>query len=239
MAGLQFGIGATNDILDADADRLAQPWKPIPSGRISPRSARIAAAGAMGAGLLLSLLLGLPEFVVAAAGLAVGATYNLGLKRTAFAWVPYAVGLPLLVVFAWLAAVSTLPPALPSLVALGLLCGLAVGLANGLVDFDTDLATGRGGLVPRLGRRGALALLAAAEGTLVIVVLVMSGAGSAQGAGTLARVLAGVAAGLLASGWLLSSRRRHGARELGWEAQAVGIALLGISWLAAVSGAGA
>ena len=32
MLGLQFCIGATNDLVDRDLDRRTKPWKPIPAG---------------------------------------------------------------------------------------------------------------------------------------------------------------------------------------------------------------
>ena len=39
MLGLQFCIGAVNDLLDERVDALAKPWKPIPSGLVSRRTA--------------------------------------------------------------------------------------------------------------------------------------------------------------------------------------------------------
>ena len=76
MTSIQFGIGAVNDVVGLERDRLAQPSKPIPSGLLTRRAAELIALGAMTTGLGLSALLGLPALLVAAAGLAAGLAYD-------------------------------------------------------------------------------------------------------------------------------------------------------------------
>jgi 4-hydroxybenzoate polyprenyltransferase len=232
MTSIQFGIGAVNDVLDLERDRLVQPSKPIPAGLLTRRSAELIALGAATTGLGLSALLGPPELLAAAAGLAAGLAYDLWLKRTPLGWLPYAAGLPLLVVYAWLAGSGTLPPAMPSLILLGFLAGLAVSLANGLVDLEADASTRGRGPATWLGRRRALAVLAVVDAAILLAVWTVLAGGVDGGAPTVA-VLGSAA---LAAGWIGSSRGTRRWHELGWEAQAVGIVLLGTAWLSAVAG---
>src|SRR4051794_32343851 len=53
MLGLQFCIGATNDLVDADLDAGRKPGKPIPAGWISRRAAAAVAAACGSLGLLV------------------------------------------------------------------------------------------------------------------------------------------------------------------------------------------
>ena len=232
MTSIQFGIGALNDVVGLERDRLAQPTKPIPSGLLSRRAAELIALGAVTTGLGLSALLGLPALLVAAAGVAAGLAYDLWLGRTPLGWLPYAAGLPLLVVFGWLAGSGTLPPALPSLILLGFLAGLAIALANGLVDLEADASTRGRGPATWLGRWRALVVLAVVDGALAFAVWTVL-AGGADGRAVTVAILGSAAVG---AGWTGSTRGVRRWRELGWEAQAVGIALLGTAWLSAVAG---
>ncbi|HMN96096.1 MAG TPA: UbiA family prenyltransferase [Phycisphaerales bacterium] len=81
---LLYGAGLVlNDLLDRAVDRRERPGRPIPSGRVSPRSAAIA-AGAMGAAALL--LLGLASTAALCFGAALAAAivaYDLLHLRTA------------------------------------------------------------------------------------------------------------------------------------------------------------
>ena len=73
---LLFAIGATNDLVDAPADRRAAPAKPIPAGLVTPGAARRVALAAGAGGLLLAAAGGPAGLLVAAAGLAVGLLYD-------------------------------------------------------------------------------------------------------------------------------------------------------------------
>jgi 4-hydroxybenzoate polyprenyltransferase len=232
MTGIQFGIGALNDVLDLERDRLVQPSKPLPVGLLTRRSAELIALAAAAIGLGLSALLGTPELLVAATGLAIGIAYDLWLKRTPLGWLPYAAGLPLLVVFAWLAGSGTVPSSMPTLVVLGFLAGLAIALANGLVDLEADASTRGRGPATWLGRRRALAVLALADAATLLAAWTVL-VGGADGHVLMIAVLGSAA---VAAGWIGSSRGARRWRERGWEAQAVGIALLGTAWLSAAAG---
>ena len=80
---------------------------------------------------------------VAVAGTATGYAYDLRLKTTAWAWLPFAIGLPLLPVYAWVGATGQVPAPFVLLVPLAVLAGAAVALLNGLVDVERDRAAGR------------------------------------------------------------------------------------------------
>jgi 4-hydroxybenzoate polyprenyltransferase len=234
MLGLQFSIGAFNDYFDVDMDMLAKPQKPIPAGLISRGVAGVIGLLAGGGGLAVAAVYGLPELLLATAMLACGLAYDLILKRGPLGWVCFAVALPLLPVYAWFGAVGVLPPRAELLLPLAALAGPAMQLANGLVDLERDGGLGLRGLPGVLGRTGSLAAMAVLQSlvqaiawlalllgppVLVEIMLVVV----AAGATTLG--------GLVLSTSLLPSRR-----EWGWRAQALGLALLAVAWLAAVSG---
>lgn len=169
MLLLQFAIGATNDLADAPADRRAAPAKPIPAGLVTPRAARLVALAAGPVGLLLVATGGPASLVVAAAGLAVGLLHDRRLKGTAWSWLPYALGIPLLVTFGWAGAGLPLP---------GLLVLLAPLADHGRCPARARQRARRRGARPggrcdetvatRLGRAGASRLVAL-HAVLVIV----------------------------------------------------------------------
>jgi len=168
----QLSVGWSNDYLDADRDRTAgRPDKPVATGALRPRAARLAALVALALTLALSVGLGWPAGALAAVAVGSAWAYNLGAKATALSWAPYAVS------FAALPSVATLaasPPRWPGVwaVAAAALLGVAAHLANVLPDLKDDLATGIRGLPHRIGAT-ATALTAAAlllAGSAVILV---------------------------------------------------------------------
>jgi len=154
LAG-QLSIGWSNDSIDAARDRASERRdKPVARGAVAPRTVGIAAVLALVVCVVASLALGwaagLASMVVAASGWA----YNLGLKATAFSWLPYAVA------FGTLPAVATLALPAPSWPApwamiSGALFGVSAHLANVLPDLTDDAATGVRGFPHRLGARGS------------------------------------------------------------------------------------
>lgn len=149
----QLSIGWSNDYLDAERDRAVQRSdKPLAAGAVAPRIAGIAAIIALMLTFALSALLGWPGGAAVVGTAVCGWAYNLGLKSTAFSWLPYAIA------FGLLPAVATLsdsPPRWPAPWALvaGALLGVAAHLANVLPDLVQDEATGVRGLPHRLGAR--------------------------------------------------------------------------------------
>jgi 4-hydroxybenzoate polyprenyltransferase len=235
MLLLQATIGIVNDIADAPADRVAKPVKPIPAGLVRAGPARRLALACGAMGLAVAALSGPPALLVATAGLGAGLAYDIRLKGTAWSWLPYAVGIPLLPLFAWLGAGAAISLPLLLLLPVAAEAGAELSIANALADLERDLATGVTTVVTRVGRAGA-GRLAALHGSLVaggawISLLAFGGTGpglvvASAGAATMA---AGIAAGL---------GRSRQARQAGWEVQAVGIAILAAGWALALSAAG-
>lgn len=244
MLAIQFSIGALNDLVDAPLDARQKPRKPIPRGLVSPRTAGAVAIGGAAFGVLLSAASGTSATIVALACLGLGFAYDLRLSRTVLSWLPLALALPLLPIYAWVGAAGEIPGGLIALVPVGVLAGGGLALANGLVDFERDRSVDRRAIAVAIGRRNAwlaqaLALTAAALLAIAVAPQVsVSAAGSevavlriVRGAG----IWLGVA--LLAVGAALLASYRPGVRERGWELEAIGVAGIGLGWLAGTAGA--
>ncbi|MDR6970387.1 UbiA family prenyltransferase [Leifsonia shinshuensis] len=166
----QLSIGWCNDWLDAARDRaVARTDKPAARGDVSVATVRASAFVALVGGILVTLPLGAGALVAHVIAIASGWAYNLGLKATAWSWLPFAVA------FGVLPAIATLgqeTPALPQwwVFVAGALLGVAAHVTNVLPDLDDDARTGIRGLPHRLGARvsGLLAFAALAVATLLI-----------------------------------------------------------------------
>jgi 4-hydroxybenzoate polyprenyltransferase len=206
-----------------------------------------------GVGAALSAPSGVAVVVVAVAGLGLGYLYDLRLSRTPLSWLPLSLALPLLPIHAWLGTTGTVPPGLLSLIPAAVLAGAGLALANGLVDLDRDTRVGRLAVAVRLGpiRTWSIhaALLAIAAGMAVFVAPAAAPPGAAGGppaAGValslevlrtvrLLGVWVGIALVALGAGALAT--RRAGVRERGWELEAIGVASIGLGWLAGTAAA--
>jgi 4-hydroxybenzoate polyprenyltransferase len=242
MLCLQASIGAVNDLADIEVDRLGKPAKPIPAGLVTPAAARGWAAGSLALCLLLALASGLATVLVAVACVSLGYLYDVRLSRTVLSWLPLALALPLLPVFAWLGARADLPSGLLTLLPIAMLAGAALLVANGLVDVERDAAAGKPTVAVRLGwRRAWLAHLVV---IVVAAILALQLAPAVPAVGNLGtgptvtalRILRtiGLPIGVLAllAGAEIVSARRPGLRERGWELEAIGTAIIGLGWLA-------
>lgn len=250
MLAMQCSIGALNDLVDEPLDAREKPRKPLPSGSATRRVAAVVAAVGAGAGIALSAVSG-PATAIAALGcLGLGYAYDLRLSRTALSWLPLSLALPLLPTHAWLGATGSVPPGLIALAPTAVLGGAGLAIANGLVDVERDARTGRRAVAVTLGRGRAWALHALLVGVAASLAVVLAPAVPATvpggGGGAVldplrllraAGVLLGV--GLIALGMAALAARRAGIRERGWELEAVGVACLGLGWLAGTAGAAA
>jgi 4-hydroxybenzoate polyprenyltransferase len=242
MLGIQVSIGALNDLVDEPNDARQKPRKPLPSGLIGRRAAWVVVVVGGGAGLALSAVSSCATGMAAIGCLGLGYAYDLRLSRTAVSWLPLSLALPLLPIHAWLGATGAIPAGLVTLVPIGVLGGGGLALANGLVDVERDARSGRRAVAVALGRKrtwlaqtlvlGIAGLLAvflapsvpgAGSGAVVATLVVLRTAGLALGAGCIA----------LGSACLAASR--PGVRERGWELEAVGVAALGLGWLAGIA----
>ena len=228
MLGLQFCIGIVNDLADAELDARTKPWKPVPSGLVSRQAATVAAVASGAGGLLAAASAGPVPLVLAGLMLGAGLLYDLSLKLTPWAWLCFAIAFPLLPVYAWYGAAGTLPPRAELLLPLAALAAPALQLSNGLADFDSDRRGGIATLATRLGRRRAVATMAAILFLLHAIAWV-----TLAGAPTAAVAVSAGATTLAVAGLGLSAGQDDRRRQAGWTAQAVSLALLGLGWLAA------
>jgi 4-hydroxybenzoate polyprenyltransferase len=234
MTALQFGIGATNDVVDAGTDAGHKPGKPIPAGLVSPGGGRVAAGVAFAAGLVLAAGSGVAVFALAVLVIAIGLAYDLRLKGTAWSWLPFAAGIPILPVFGWLGATGEVPPAFAILVPAAVLAGAALAISNSIADLERDRAAGIQSIALALGQDRAwlahVVLLA-----IVVVAAVASAAlmgGPEAGPAVLVAVTGVVPLAGAAIGW----SGGPGRRERAWEIEALGVALTGIVWTWVVLG---
>jgi geranylgeranylglycerol-phosphate geranylgeranyltransferase len=231
MTALQCSIGAVNDLVDAPADAGRVPPKPIPAGLVSEESARVVAIMAAAVGFGLAALHGPGLVMLALIVLGIGYAYDVAAKGTAWSWLPFALGIPLLPVYGWYGAIGTLPPFFAALIPMSVLAGAALAIANARTDLDTDRAAGTVSVATRLGDDQAWLIHAALWAVILAVAigwLLVAGAA----APTIAAV--GVAGLLLA----FSAVRARGAdgrqRRWAWEAEAVVAAGALVVWLVAV-----
>ncbi len=233
MTALQFGIGVTNDIVDAPRDAGHKPGKPIASGLVSPSIAGAVAVVCFGGGLVLSSVSGPPTVAVAIVVILIGLAYDLRLKGTAWSWLPFALGIPILPVFGWLGATGTLPPVFGILLPVAVAAGAALAIANALADVERDQAAGTVSIVTALGPHRAWVVEAGLLGLVVAAALASALVLEAPSGGVLVVALAGCVpmAGL-------GMGRGGGAdrRERAWQVEAVGIAALGLAWIWAAFG---
>lgn len=78
---LTAAVMLVNDVVDSAVDLVNKPWKPIPSGRASPRVALVLAAVFFALGVLCNLAASLLLLLVAAVYGAVGVLYNYMRKK--------------------------------------------------------------------------------------------------------------------------------------------------------------
>ncbi len=189
MTALQFAIGALNDLVDAPADTGRVPPKPIPSGLVSVAAARTVALTCAVLGVGIAATIGPGVAVLAVVVLAIGASYDLAAKGTAWSWLPFAIGIPVLPVYGWYGATGGLPSFFAVLFPMGVLAGAALAIANARVDLDADRASGTASVATSLGDERAWrvhAALWAATVALAVAWLVAVSAPAASVAGVLA-----------------------------------------------------
>ena len=233
MTALQASIGALNDIHDAPDDAGRKPGKPIPAGLVSAQAAwAVVVAGAL-VGVALGAAVDVRVGALAVVVLLIGYTYDLAAKGTAWSWLPFAVGIPLLPVYGWLGAAGALPSFFLALVPMAVLAGAALAIANARADLERDMAAGTTSVATGLGLEGSWRLHAVLW-LLILVVgvgwLVFRGVGLLQVAPVI------VAAGLIGAAVVWSRHRRPAGRERAWQFEAVGGGLALLAWLIAAVG---
>ncbi len=229
MTALQTSIGALNDLVDAPTDAGRKPGKPIPAGVVGPGQARVTVGVTAIVGIALAVPSGVALIALAVLGLGIGYSYDLLAKGTAWSWVPFAVGIPLLPLYGWLGAVGSVPGWFVVLLPMAVLAGAAVAIANARADVERDLAAGVGSIATHLGLGrswwvGTMLLGAA----IALAVGWLGIAGDLQGQ---AGALIWLGSLLVAIGLALARASSADRRERGWQFQAIGIAIVGLGWV--------
>lgn len=219
----QFGVGAFNDYCDAGLDALSKPGKPIPAGLVPHQGALAAAAVFVLLTLALAASFGAASLALGSLATVAGLLYDFPLKRTAFSWLPYVLGLPVLPLWAW-SAVGVLPDAARWAYPVGALLALGLHLANALPDDAADRAAGTGGLVQLIGRGYSVLLLFGSFGLASGLAMVLLWSTDSPMPGARALYLLGVAVGTTA---LLLAARSASSRAA-FKLLAVGCALLAV-----------
>ncbi len=240
MTLLQFAIGTLNDVVDAPRDKGRRGGKPIPDGLVAPRTARAVMAASAIVGLALSLLGGPGLLLLAIVGLAIGAWYDLAAKGTTLSWLPLAVGVPLLPVYGWYGATGGLPEPFVVLIPAAANAGAALAIANAIVDVERDEAAGTSSLAVAVGPSRAsvvVLLLQLVVAALAIATCIVLGAPRGWTAVVAAASILPV--GGAGFGIFAAVRRGPSAREIAFDIQAVGLGLLAVAWVNALSAAAA
>jgi 4-hydroxybenzoate polyprenyltransferase len=237
MTLLQVSIGSLNDLVDAPRDAGRTPAKPIPAGLVSRPVAWLVVTASAVVGVVLSVPSGPPTAALAVVVLAIGYAYDVRFKGTAWSWVPFAVGIPLLPAFGWLGTAGDLPASFAILLPAAVLAGAGLAVSNALADVERDAAAGTDSVATRLGPGRAwvvqaillVAVVAAAWLTLAIG---SGGQGGVSGTAAIAGALG--ATGVIGIGIALGRGGDAARRERAWELEAIGVGLLAAAWLAGV-----
>lgn len=179
----QIAVGALNDFLDRDLDRIAQPDKPIPAGIVSDRVAVYMVVVGLGLMVPLALTFGPIAFLLTLLGTGAGLAYDAWLKPTVFSWLGYLVGFLALATWIWTVGAHFTPWIFVIYLG-GPIVLLAAHLAQSFPDIETDRETDQNGLAVHLGARTTFwtiegALLAADSGGTFVALLRRSPGGVA------------------------------------------------------------
>jgi len=232
---LQASIGTLNDLMDVERDRGHKGGKPLPHGLVAIGAARGIFAGSLALGVLLSALAGPGVAGVALLGLSVGYAYDLRLKASPWSWLPFAAGIPLLPVFAWLGATGGIPGTFLVLIPMAVLGGAALALANELADDERDRGARVQTAVGALGATRAWRLGGLFQ---AVVAVVAGGSLVVSGAPIVALGAADASIALTMVGLALGRSGRPATRERGWEIQAIGLGGLALAWLGGLASRG-
>jgi 4-hydroxybenzoate polyprenyltransferase len=232
MTALQLGIGAINDVVDAPHDAGHKPGKPIPAGLVSRPVGGLIGLAAFGLGLLLAFLVGPLAFGLALVVIAIGLAYDLRLKGTAWSWLPFAIGIPMLPVFGWAGATGGLTAMFAVLVPAAVAAGAALAIANSLVDVDRDRDAGVSSVAIALGEGRARVVGIVLLGTIALAAATST---LASGGGPTATLIVGLLGCVPPVAAGLARHRNPRGRELAWTAQAIGLGALAVAWIEAIA----
>ncbi len=167
---MMAGTMILNDIHDVEVDRVNNPQRPIPSGRIKNRGAYLLAVSFSAASILFAVLLGPWTALTGLLALGLMTYYNTGGKRTGLPGnlvVSFNVALPF---FYGGLAVGSLTVLLYVFSVLAFLANLGREIAKGIPDVQGDRALGVRTLAVSAGPKKA----ATASASMFLAVVVLS-----------------------------------------------------------------
>ena len=229
---MQLSIAIFNDYCDRQRDVLSDKNKPIVRGLVRPREALFATLLLMSVMVLLLLPLNRMALAISLLYLALGQSYNLGLKTTPWGGIVFALAIPLIPVYAFVAVGHFVPLVLWQ-IPIAVLLGLALHLANALPDIEQDAANQVRNMVVVLGRKSSilatclLILLAA----VVIVVFAATGLVPARLQILLPSLLLALSSVCIVF-IFFGSNARHPARQTYFYVVVLTCLVLGGGWLA-------
>ncbi len=147
---MQLSIAFINDYCDRHLDAMSKRSKPIVRGLVRPHEALIAGLLMIVFMFILLLPLNLLALLISLAYLILLQGYNLGLKSTPLSGVVFAIGMPLIPLYAFAAVGRTLPFLIWS-IPIGFLLGVTINVANSIPDIEDDEANGAKTLAVVLG----------------------------------------------------------------------------------------
>jgi 4-hydroxybenzoate polyprenyltransferase len=243
VVGLAFlHLRLIDEVKDAAVDRLGRPSRPLPRGLVTvPELTRVGAA-AFAVAILTASALGLVPMVAllpAAGSILLADVEWLAPRRIHRNLVVYALVhstvVPLLMVFAWFATSTAQPSlALPGLAILAWGVGLGLEISRKTYAPNEERAYVET-YSSALGRRRAGWLTA---GSLAIAMIGGAGYAALAGGGTMATVVAVVAAGMILAAGELFGRANHRITEAAGSIVALAILLWPIGVVIALGGEG-
>lgn len=235
MTALQASIGIVNDLVDAATDLGRVPPKPIPAGLVSVRAAQVGAVACALVGIALAAGSGPGLVGLALIVLTIGYGYDLVAKGTAWSWVPFAIGIPILPIFGWAGSGVALAGWFGVLIPAAMLAGAALAIANARADVEVDRASRTESVATVLGLGRSWWV---ASGLLAVVVALAFWTALEPDAPAPPHpqsvVVLGIATLVLVAG-VAMGLGNAARRERAWELQAVGVAVLAAGWLSIVS----
>ena len=168
LVAMLVGAGGNivNDYFDRFIDAINKPWRPIPSGIISPSTAHMVSIGFMVVGIALSLLLPFPCFIIAVIASLLLYEYSHWIKKTG---VPGNIVIALLsglnILYGGFAAGNPEASILPSLYAFLLIFGREV--YKGIEDVEGDRKYRVHTVAVVLGERTAFII-----GTIILLLVI-------------------------------------------------------------------
>ncbi len=156
-----------NDIFDIEIDKINKPWRPLPSGKISIREARVYALLVLFTGLIIAIMINILCFIVAVLASILLYIYSKALKKTGFSGNLLIAFLSFLVIlYGGLATSNSLRSLYPGIYAFLIILGREI--YKGIEDVEGDRRHGIRTIASILGIRTALYI-----GTFLLLIVVV------------------------------------------------------------------